>query len=210
MENKDIRQIQSDLEDITYDIRAMKWPSIEKDVKKAQATCKKRADQILGSIPADRQEEASEMMQSISTQLDELATLVMTKNPEEVIPLQRGILREVGNIEQMMIATFPYEIPAEYKDLPQLKGRAVVEMKVKKAEDEQFDIDGTLYDSGKMTMVRCTNGKKPKKQDVVSLSLFPLTMPGMQHLLLHSPRTFSGRSSMDTPRQSLRATLSTL
>ena len=44
-------------------------------------------------------------------------------------------------------------VPSDYDDLPQLKGRATVEMVVKKAEGEKFDIEGQLYNEAKMKMI---------------------------------------------------------
>lgn len=44
-------------------------------------------------------------------------------------------------------------VPSDYDDLPQLKGRATVEMVVKKADGEKFDIEGQLYNEAKMKMI---------------------------------------------------------
>ena len=43
--------------------------------------------------------------------------------------------------------------PSDYDDLPQLKGRATVEMTVKKAEGENFDIEGKLFKEANMKMI---------------------------------------------------------
>lgn len=44
-------------------------------------------------------------------------------------------------------------MPSEYSDLPQLKGRASVEMTLRKPDGEQFDIEGKLYKEAKMKMI---------------------------------------------------------
>ena len=44
-------------------------------------------------------------------------------------------------------------VPSDYDDLPQLKGRATVEMVVKKADGEKFDIEGQLFSEAKMKMI---------------------------------------------------------
>ena len=44
-------------------------------------------------------------------------------------------------------------VPSDYVDLPQLKGRATVEMIVKKPDGEKFDIEGSLYSEAKMKMI---------------------------------------------------------
>jgi len=44
-------------------------------------------------------------------------------------------------------------VPSDYDDLPQLKGRATVEMVVKKTGGEKFDIEGQLFNEAKMKMI---------------------------------------------------------
>lgn len=44
-------------------------------------------------------------------------------------------------------------VPADYADLPQLRGRATVEMTLKKPNGEQFDIEGSLFKEAKMKMI---------------------------------------------------------
>ena len=40
---------------------------------------------------------------------------------------QQEMLSLVGDVEELMVAGFPFSVPAEYSDLPQLLGRADVE-----------------------------------------------------------------------------------
>jgi peptidylprolyl isomerase len=44
-------------------------------------------------------------------------------------------------------------VPADYADLPQLRGRATVEMTLKKPNGEQYDIEGALFKEAKMKMI---------------------------------------------------------
>jgi hypothetical protein len=44
-------------------------------------------------------------------------------------------------------------VPRDYDDLPQLKGRATVEMVLKKADGEKFNIEGQLFNEAKMKMI---------------------------------------------------------
>jgi hypothetical protein len=44
-------------------------------------------------------------------------------------------------------------VPSEYNDLPQLQGRATVEMLLKKPDGESFDIEGSLSKEAKMKMI---------------------------------------------------------
>lgn len=55
--------------------------------------------------------------------------------------------------EQMIPAGYETTVPSEYSDLPQLKGRASVQMTLRKPDGEQFDIEGKLYKEAKMKMI---------------------------------------------------------
>eukprot|EP00188_Purpureofilum_apyrenoidigerum_P003788 Plantae.Rhodophyta-Purpureofilum_apyrenoidigerum.ctg4054.p1 GENE.Plantae.Rhodophyta-Purpureofilum_apyrenoidigerum.ctg4054~~Plantae.Rhodophyta-Purpureofilum_apyrenoidigerum.ctg4054.p1 ORF type:complete len:436 (+),score=103.62 Plantae.Rhodophyta-Purpureofilum_apyrenoidigerum.ctg4054:221-1528(+) len=153
IENKAVRDLQSDLEEISYDMKAVKWNNVDSDIRKASTVAKRKTEEILKDVAPEYKEEASKIMDTVPDLLASLADVARLRNSEEVTPLQRDILRNIGKVEQMMVKEFPYEVPEEYKDLPQLKGRATVEMTLQKADNEKFDIDGVLYDSSNMTMV---------------------------------------------------------
>ena len=53
----------------------------------------------------------------------------------------------------LLLPGYVTPVPDEYKDLPQLQGRATVEMIFKKPDGESFDIEGTLYKEAKMKMI---------------------------------------------------------
>jgi peptidylprolyl isomerase len=56
--------------------------------------------------------------------------------------------------EQMVPPNYKVPVPSEYKDLPQLQGRATVEMTIVKAnKGETFDVYGSKYNEAKMTMI---------------------------------------------------------
>lgn len=50
-------------------------------------------------------------------------------------------------------AGYQTPVPSNYDDLPQLKGRATVEMVLKKADGEKFNIEGQLFNEAKMKMI---------------------------------------------------------
>ena len=56
--------------------------------------------------------------------------------------------------EQMIPAGYQVPVPDDYADLPQLQGRATVEMLLKKAQaGDTFDVNGRTYPEARMTMV---------------------------------------------------------
>ena len=55
--------------------------------------------------------------------------------------------------EQMVPAGYRTEVPSEYNDLPQLMGRATVEMTFKKEDGAPFNVNGVNYPTAKLVMV---------------------------------------------------------
>jgi hypothetical protein len=53
----------------------------------------------------------------------------------------------------MVPAGYVTQVPSDYSDLPQLQGRAVVEMVVRKPDGEVFDVEGVNFKEAKMKMV---------------------------------------------------------
>ena len=55
--------------------------------------------------------------------------------------------------EQMIPAGYKVPVPDDYSDLPQLQGRATVEMVLQKPDKSTFDVSGQTYKEARMKMV---------------------------------------------------------
>ncbi|MEB3226922.1 MAG: peptidylprolyl isomerase [Synechocystis sp.] len=128
IDNDAVRKLQDSLEDISNHIRAKRWPAIKKDVRSANLTLTLKEDKILAGVPDDRQDQAQTLLTQIKADLSELETAVEAKDKEAVITARQAALTAIGDLEALMVTGFPFEIPEEYAALPQLKGRATVEM----------------------------------------------------------------------------------
>jgi peptidylprolyl isomerase len=128
LDNPPVRKLQASLEDIDNHIRAKRWPAIAKDGREANYILKVQSEKILAGVPEAGREEAEALLTQIQTQVADLQTAIEAKDRETVVSLQNGALGKIGELEQLMVSGFPYEVPAEYGNLPQLKGRATVAM----------------------------------------------------------------------------------
>lgn len=135
------------------DLRGLKWPKVDAHVKSAQRVLNTSGGKILASIPEYRAEKAADVLARVGEGIPDLQAAVQEKSAEKVTKVARQLLAEVGDVECLMVEGFPYQVPEEFSALPQLKGRATVEMVVRKAGDDVFDIDGRLLKEGKMTLV---------------------------------------------------------
>ena len=127
IDNKEIRQVQDELEGISNRLRSKRWGPIQKDAAKAGRILSRKRDAILASIPEDRKAQAESLLDSLSAGIEPLKTAAENKDKEGVWTERKQLLSQVGEIEELMVDGYPFDVPAEYDNLPQLKGRATVE-----------------------------------------------------------------------------------
>ncbi|MBF2000955.1 MAG: peptidylprolyl isomerase [Synechococcales cyanobacterium M58_A2018_015] len=132
IDNKPIREVQAALENMSEALRARRIAGVNRNIDTAQKTLNRQEAQILASVPADRQSQASKLIAEIKTGLDEMRAEVTAQNKEAIWTKRSQLLDQVGELEELMVADFPFEVPEEYSNLPQLKGRATVEVETNK------------------------------------------------------------------------------
>ena len=141
IDNKPVRDLQDSLEDISNHLRGKQWGTITSDVKKAAVVLKTKQADILKSVPEAKQAEAQTLIGEIQTSVDALAISVEAKNKPQVQVERAQALAKIGVLEAAMVTGFPYTVPAEYSDIPQLKGRATIAFKTTKG-DVSIIVDG--------------------------------------------------------------------
>jgi peptidylprolyl isomerase len=130
--NKPVRQLQTSLEDISTQLRAnRRWGAISQDLTKASRVLANPA-KILADIPEERQPQAKALIAELKSGVEAMQETTKTKNKESISQQRSHLLDLVTELEQSMIQKFPFEVPTEYSNLPQLKGRATIEMKTNK------------------------------------------------------------------------------
>jgi peptidylprolyl isomerase len=132
IDNQTVREVQISLEDIGNHIRSKRWGPISSDVSKASRLLNLRESDILESIPDAKKPEAQALVLQVKEAISLLEKAVEAKDREKVIDLKAKILASVGEIEELMVTKFPFEVPSEYANLPQLKGRATVAVETEK------------------------------------------------------------------------------
>lgn len=141
IDNQPIRDVQASLEDIALQLRAKRWSPINRDITKAAVILSDRSEDILADIPENKQPQAESLIEELKQEISTIREAVDARDKENIW-LERGkLLDKVGDIEEMMVQEFPFEVPAEYSDLPQLKGRATIEMSTEKG-DMTVVVDG--------------------------------------------------------------------
>jgi peptidylprolyl isomerase len=132
IDNKPVRELQNSLEDITNHLRGKQWSSISSDVKKAAAVLTTKQADILRDVPEAKQAQATALIAQIQTGIEALRVATDTKNKPQLQADRLKVLAEIGTLEASMVTGFPYTVPADYRNLPQLQGRATIEIETTK------------------------------------------------------------------------------
>lgn len=132
IENKPVRDLQNNLEDIVNHLRGKQWNSINSDVKKAAVVLRTKQADILKGVPASKQAQAQTLISEIQTGIEALTVAAAAKDKPQVQAKRTDTLAKIGTLEALMVDNFPYTVPKEYSHLPQLKGRATIELKTTK------------------------------------------------------------------------------
>ena len=128
IDNDIVRKLQASLEDISNHLRGKRWGPIIQDVKTATRILTISTNKILETVPEKEQAQAESLIETIKPELLNLKEAVEAKDKEKVQEIRQQILSQITDLEDLMVEGFPFAVPSEYSNLPQLLGRATVEM----------------------------------------------------------------------------------
>lgn len=151
IDNAPIRRVQKDLESISEALRIpgnKALGSVSRSIRSATATLDREANSITAAFAPEHAADGKAALEKLKTGLVEFKALVDGEDKQEVPIKQQEVLGYVGLVEEAMVKGFPFQVPSAYANLPQLKGRATVEMKINFAETRENGSRG-----GVMTIV---------------------------------------------------------
>lgn len=141
IDNPDIRSVQQTLEGLSEWLRSKRWGPITKDLTKVERILTRSRESILAAVPDGKRAAAISYLDDIQAQMVPLREAVDLRDRETVWLKRMAMLNDVSRIEELMVKEFPFAVPEEYSGLPQLKGRATVEIVTNKGT-MQAVIDG--------------------------------------------------------------------
>jgi peptidylprolyl isomerase len=132
IDNPPVREVQGNVEDISTQLRRKRWTGISSDINKAAAILRDRPEDLLKSVPDANKSVAQSVIGQLNQEIDALQAAVETKDKEQILTARDRVLNGVGELEALMVKGFPYKVPDKYNNLPQLQGRATVEIATNK------------------------------------------------------------------------------
>lgn len=165
--NNEVRKLQSIVEDIRVDIgtkrknaaldgvkKAKTLLASTKDVDKMKSSCRDNnvCTTYLDQIIRDIEPLQSSLRESLETYQ---GSEQERKALDDAYKAQKKVVDTITLLEEQMVpANYKVPVPDEYKDLPQLQGRATVEMTLVKAtKGDTFDVLGATFPEAKLTMI---------------------------------------------------------
>jgi len=136
-----MRDVQRTLEQMPRQANLKRWSSLKKDIETISQTLTQNQSQLIAEVSSDRQGLVTEHLTSLETALVPLQEAIAIKDRNSVKALSEKALDYVGLVESDFIQEFPFEVPAQYAQLPQLKGRALVELSTEKG-NATITVDG--------------------------------------------------------------------
>ena len=127
IDSPEMRKVQKEIEDISYDLRGSKrWNSIKRHAKQAEKNLTLRGDKVLAAVPEANLSQVEALVGELKAGLVSLSEAADAQDKTAIWDSRRRLLAQVGEVEELMVGDFPFEVPEEYSNLPQLKGRATV------------------------------------------------------------------------------------
>eukprot|EP01024_Parvocaulis_polyphysoides_P060741 TRINITY_DN664_c0_g2_i1.p1 TRINITY_DN664_c0_g2~~TRINITY_DN664_c0_g2_i1.p1 ORF type:complete len:416 (-),score=73.31 TRINITY_DN664_c0_g2_i1:310-1557(-) len=134
IDNKPIRKIQGELEYVSEYLRipgSKGLGPVGGVVRKVKDVIRQDKQKIIGDFAPDKKEDGLAALSGLEDSLAKFQDIVQAKDKQEVPIIQQECLSYVSRIEEDMVKGMPFQVPPEYSNLPQLKGRCTLEMKVK-------------------------------------------------------------------------------
>lgn len=128
---------------IEADLKYNRWSAVRGDVRLVERLLDRYTAPLLAELAESKLPAASEQIATIREQLQIISqeTQRKSKGKEAARDAYNRLLDSLESLENNWLGPFPYDIPAEYADRPQLLGRAEVELKTT-AGDLLITLDG--------------------------------------------------------------------
>ena len=128
IESADLQKLQHQLEGTSDDLRAKRWGALSSSVRRSQGLLSTRGAAITASLPPADRESSVAALSAVAEQLQAMASAANQLDRDGFLTARRAALTTIGDLEALLVGPFPFEIPAEFADLPRLVGRATVEL----------------------------------------------------------------------------------
>ncbi len=125
-----IWEIDEAITKIESDLKYNRWSAVRGDVRQVERLLERYTDPLLAELPPEQAAAAAGEVAALRQELQLIsqATERKSKGKGEARAAYDRLIDDLGSLENNWVGAFPYEVPDEYADKPQLLGRAEVEL----------------------------------------------------------------------------------
>ncbi|DBA94987.1 TPA: Peptidyl-prolyl cis-trans isomerase, chloroplastic [Trebouxia sp. C0004] len=145
--DKYVRQMQRELEGISEALRIPGNKSlgpVARAFRKTESVLGNNKQAIIADFADDKKDDGLRAIANLEEALKVCDKVVESSDKQAIPSVQQNALTYVGQIEEAMMKGFPFEVPSQYDNLPQLKGRAYLEAKIKLKEKRYNNVEGGI------------------------------------------------------------------
>ncbi|GAB4380676.1 MAG: peptidylprolyl isomerase [Elainellaceae cyanobacterium] len=133
LDNQPVRELQRNLEDMSDILRSRrKISGLNRNISAISRILDYKQADLLADVADNRKPEAEKLLAELRIGVDDLRPDIDANDKETVWAKRSQLLDIVGELEELMVTKVPFEVPAKYSNLPQLKGRAAVAIETNK------------------------------------------------------------------------------
>jgi peptidylprolyl isomerase len=132
IDNKPVRDFQASLENMSTALRARKLNSLNRNIETGKRILDRQKAALLASIPETLHPQSEALIAQLQAGLEDIRADIEAKDKEAIWTKRGQLLDVVGELEALMVTKYPFEVPEEYSNLPQLKGRATIAVETSK------------------------------------------------------------------------------
>lgn len=134
--NKDVKDVQARMEDISFKLRIPQrkpWQGMADNVQ-ASLVLAQQPDKMMYGVPEDRKQEAGKYLHAVQDGLKKVQGAIDLKDSDRTSIRTSDVLRNVAELELIQAPNLSFIPPKNYSNMPQLKGRGVVELTIEKPD----------------------------------------------------------------------------
>ena len=152
-QSKEVRELQAALEECQDSVTRLLYSNANSALGKAKGVLKSKSAAIVKTVPKERVADAERLLATIDQATDALKGQIAAGQVGAAAESFSKALDAVTQVEELTALTYTVPAPpAEFANLPYLKGRATVDM-VLKRDGAQFDVEGKLYDKARLSLL---------------------------------------------------------
>eukprot|EP00197_Chlamydomonas_leiostraca_P002218 CAMPEP_0202859684 /NCGR_PEP_ID=MMETSP1391-20130828/1691_1 /ASSEMBLY_ACC=CAM_ASM_000867 /TAXON_ID=1034604 /ORGANISM="Chlamydomonas leiostraca, Strain SAG 11-49" /LENGTH=376 /DNA_ID=CAMNT_0049538739 /DNA_START=202 /DNA_END=1332 /DNA_ORIENTATION=+ len=142
--NPEVKELQTNLEEVAFLLRIPQrkpYGTMASNVERALGVLDTQRARLLDGVPLQQRPDAEAVLDKLYGALKQLQLAIKTQQPDFCGVRVADALKAISQLELLQAPGLAYSVPKDYAGLPRLVGRAVVSLRVEKADGSAVFVD---------------------------------------------------------------------